>query len=180
MTQHEQQWLNFGKKPSNDQENESETRMEVESGNDSEEEADMEKEEKEEENKKKEDTEDEDDQTDEDDEDEPFDRLIDSARNQVQADIEEGKIDGADTEEINKRFRKAFRDEYRDTLIWIQRLRRNPTHRKIMDSVTELKDGLSKYDYEECLEGAVSKRKHLLNRLVPDFYEEEEENGNSE
>ena len=74
---------------------------------------------------------------------------------------------------MNKLFKKVFREKYKDALLWIHQLRQNPTHRKIKETAQELRSDSGDYDYEESIEAAISQRKHLLNRLVPEYGEDE-------
>ena len=107
------------------------------------------------------------------DENDSFDQLIESAREKIQSEIEKGTLTKEDEDEVNKRFKKVFREEYKDALLWIHQLRQNPTHRIIMETAKELRSDTTDYDYEESIEAAVSQRKHLLNRLVPEYDEDE-------
>ena len=107
------------------------------------------------------------------DENDPFDQLINSARSQVQDEIEKGTLTNEDEDAVNKRFQKVFREKYRDAILWVRELRQNPTHRKIMETAQELRSDTTDYDYEESIEAAISQRKHLLNRLVPEYNEDE-------
>ena len=65
-----------------------------------------------------------------------------------------------------ERLRKLFREEYRDTVLWLHKLRKHPTHQLVMVTAKDFRDGPCDYDYEESIEAAVDQRKHLLNRLV--------------
>ena len=107
------------------------------------------------------------------DENDPFDQLIQSAREQIDNDIEKGIIAKEDKDAVNKRFKKVFREKYKDALLWIHQLRQNPTHRKIVETAKDLRSDSINFDYEESIEASISKRKHLLNRLVPEYDEDE-------
>ena len=74
------------------------------------------------------------------------------------------------------RLQKLFREEYRDTVLWLHKLRQNPTHQIVMQTAKDFRDGPYDYDYEESIDVAVDLRRHLLNRLVP----EEDDDDNAE
>ena len=111
-----------------------------------------------------------------DDENAPFDQLIQSARNQVEKDLENGIVHETDQDALNKRFKKAFREKYKHALLWIHRLGQNPTHRKIVETAKDLRTELTDSDYEESIVASMSKRKYLLNQLVPEYNEDDEMN----
>ena len=76
----------------------------------------------------------------------------------------------------HKHLQKLFRAEYRDTVLWLHKLKQNPTHQIVMQTAKDFRDGPYDYDYEESIDVAVDQRKHLLNRLVP---EEEDDNADN-
>ena len=98
-----------------------------------------------------------------------FDHIIEEARSQLEDELEKEPLESEEL--INKRFQKIFREKYIDTVLWMRRLKEEPIHLKIMDTAKNLRDD-NDYDYEESIESSVSMRKHLLNRLVPNFQEE--------
>ena len=70
-------------------------------------------------------------------------------------------------EKILPEFQKEFADVYLDNLRWITALKKDPVHKKIM----ETKEAFVKedsFDPDEALEAAVDKRKFLLKRLLED------------
>ncbi len=84
------------------------------------------------------------------------------------------KEEGVDDEEASKRayqrllpkYRKAFREEYRNMLSKIRELRNDPTHKMVMETVKKLKEE-EDFDKDEAVRSAISKRKHLIDRIVP-------------
>ena len=62
---------------------------------------------------------------------------------------------------------KLFRKKYADYLVWINDLRKNSIHKKVMATAKELEGGPEFYDRNEALRAAVRQRQYLLNRLVP-------------
>ena len=124
------------------------------------------------------DTEDEDDETEEDDEDE-------SDEEEEDGEVEERAL--KTNEDVfnpirilthfelsslenpsHKLFQKTFRDQFSKHLVWMRKLRRNPTYKKIMKTVTELQHGPENYGLEEALFEAVRRRKYLLDGLNPE------------
>ena len=105
----------------------------------------------------------------------PFESIVSTARDLLQKEIEQDKHAETDEEKINKRFQKIFREVYEKRILWMRALKRNPTHKKILETARKLRDdGLTKYDYEESIGASIAERKRLLNRLVPDYQESEE------
>ena len=71
-----------------------------------------------------------------------------------------------DTESYDlKDFRKEFRRIYASFLKWLNRLRHNEIHKKIVTSARSYREELD-HDYEESIDVAVNSRKFLLDRLV--------------
>ena len=68
----------------------------------------------------------------------------------------------------HKLFQKTFRDQFSKHLLWMRKLRRDPTYKKIMKTVTELQHGPENYGLEEALFEAVRRRKYLLDGLNPE------------
>lgn len=62
---------------------------------------------------------------------------------------------------------KEARNIYLEKLNWMREMRRDPIHRKVMETKHHFveEDG---FDPEEALEAAVNKRKYLLNRIFED------------
>ena len=73
---------------------------------------------------------------------------------------------------------QLFRQMYSDFLIWYNDLRQNEIHKKIMETVRNLKD--LEYDREECLQAAVDQRKFLLDRVVESFREKQDQDPNDD
>lgn len=63
-------------------------------------------------------------------------------------------------------YRKAFRTEYKSMLCKIQSLRKDPIHKAVMETAKRFRDE-DDYDQMESVSAAVTKRKHLINRIVP-------------
>ena len=104
---------------------------------------------------------------------EPFDRILKAARNQLNREINEGTFTETDEDKVNRRFQKIFRNMYKIHILWIKRLRRNHIHQRVMDTARRLRDDIHEdYDYPESIDASISKRKHLLNRIVPNFDED--------
>ena len=99
-----------------------------------------------------------DDEDDEQDENWVFDRMLDA---------DENNDDDTMTPSIKER-QKMFKKRYADFLIWLHYLKRNPTHKKIMETVKDLQDGPLEYDREEAIQNAIEQRKFLLDRIVQD------------
>ena len=94
--------------------------------------------------------------------------------------IQKVKVQNANTESLNLECLKdLFREEYKNTLLWIHALKQSPTHKKVMQTAKELRESADDYDYEESIEAAIDRRKHLLNRLVSESEVVEEESDNS-
>ena len=68
----------------------------------------------------------------------------------------------------HKLFQKTFREQFSKHLLWMRKLRRDPTYKKIMKTVTELQHGPENYGLEEALFEAVRRRKYLLDGLNPE------------
>ena len=81
-----------------------------------------------------------------------------------------------DNEQSLAERQKEFREVYGKFLEWLDELKHNKIHRKIMKTARDLEMD-EDYDRSEALLAAVEKRKFLLDRLVPDYEggEEEEE-----
>ena len=56
---------------------------------------------------------------------------------------------------------------------WYSNLRKNNIFKKIMTTAKELQDGPGEIDREEALKMAISQRRMLLDRLIPDTDSEE-------
>ena len=108
------------------------------------------------------------------DEDEPFRRIIDMSKVQLEKENTENSAPELDSTELKERLQKIFRRQYKDTLLWMYRLKRNATHKKIMDTAKEFRDERN-YDYEESVESSISTRKHLLKRLFENLDDDEME-----
>ena len=70
-------------------------------------------------------------------------------------------------EKILPDFQKEFADVYMDNIRWIQALKKDPVHRKIMQTKKALINEDS-FDPDEALPAAVDKRKFLLKKLLKD------------
>ena len=63
---------------------------------------------------------------------------------------------------------KELENIYMERLLWMKQLKKDPVHRKIMqtkDSLVENDD----FDPEEAVEAAIDKRKFLIKRLLKDY-----------
>ena len=69
---------------------------------------------------------------------------------------------------------EQFRRKYVGFLEWMNDLKHNEIHRKIMETTRNLETEES-FDRSEALRAAVEKRKFLLDRLVPEYEEDEED-----
>ena len=70
-------------------------------------------------------------------------------------------------EKILPDFQKEFADVYMDNIRWIKALKKDPVHRKIMQTKEALINEDSS-DPDEALSAAVDKRKFLLKKLLKD------------
>ena len=104
-----------------------------------------------------------------------------------ETDIESGEEENTDDNSVFDRFfkqidneqslaerQKEFREVYGKFLEWLDELKHNKIHRKIMKTARDLEMD-EDYDRSEALLAAVEKRKFLLDRLVPDYEGEGEE-----
>ena len=112
---------------------------------------------------------------DDDDKEAGFERIIDDAKSQLQSELEDAPEENAEKRKkrLQKKtlriaLKKIFRETYKDTLLWMRGLKKNPTHVKVMNTAKSLREE-DEYGYDESIESAISLRKHLLNRVVPDF-----------
>ena len=69
---------------------------------------------------------------------------------------------------------EQFRRKYVGFLEWMNDLKHNEIHRKIMETVRNLESEES-FDRSEALRAAVEKRKFLLDRLVPEYETDDED-----
>jgi hypothetical protein len=69
-------------------------------------------------------------------------------------------------------YRKTFREEYTNILLKIIQLKKDPTYKAVMESAKRLRDD-DDCAAEESIRAAVTKRKHLVNQLVEDQYNDE-------
>ena len=69
----------------------------------------------------------------------------------------------------HKRLQKLFLEKYTNYLVWYDWLRKNSTHKKVMSTVKELREGSEGYGREEALKAAVRRRRFLLNDIVDDL-----------
>jgi hypothetical protein len=106
----------------------------------------------------------------------PFHRILKSAWDEVRRDTE---VNGESSKETQKsmiqKVRKAFREKYLDTLLWLRDLRKDPTHQSVMETAKLLRNDMD-FDQAESVEAAISKRKFLLNRFVPSDAEDASDN----
>ena len=79
-----------------------------------------------------------------------------------------------DNEQSLAERQKEFREVYGKFLEWLDELKHNKIHRKIMKTARDLEMD-EDYDRSEALLAAVEKRKFLLDRLVPGYEGEGEE-----
>ena len=70
-------------------------------------------------------------------------------------------------EKILLDFQKEFADIYIDSIRWIKAIKKDPVHRKIMQTKEALINEDS-FDPDEALPAAVEKRKFLLKKLLKD------------
>ena len=77
-------------------------------------------------------------------------------------------LDKSNDDDTIKQRQKMFREKYAGFLIWLHHLKRNPIHKKIMETVKDLHDGPLEYDREEAIQYAIEQRKFLLDRIVED------------
>ena len=78
--------------------------------------------------------------------------------------------------ELLPTLRKEARKVYLQYLIWIQSFKKDPVHKKIMETKRNF-ISLDEFDEEEATEAAVAKRKFLLNKLFTDddYYKTDED-----
>ena len=67
--------------------------------------------------------------------------------------------------EAVKKARKTFRKLYKNSLLWYRSLKKDPTHKAVMETAEKLRNE-DDFDYEESIESAISSRKFLLNRQI--------------
>ena len=65
---------------------------------------------------------------------------------------------------ILPRLRKDLQNIYLERLLWIRQLKRDPIHKKIMETRDVFVND-DNFDHREALEAAIDKRKFLLKRL---------------
>lgn len=82
-------------------------------------------------------------------------------------------------DQLREKYRKAFREELRAFLLHWRDLKQHPTYKAIMKTAKALREE-EDYDYDEAIAAAVSRRKHLLNRLVPDEPMQDEDEDSDE
>ena len=117
---------------------------------------------------------------DEDDDDrseEETDRESDDEENTTDNSVFDRIINVIDQDQSLLERQEEFRRRYVEALEWIHKLKHNEIHRKIMETVRNLESEES-FDRSEALRAAVEKRKFLLDRLVPEYEEEDEEDEN--
>ena len=66
---------------------------------------------------------------------------------------------------IRSSLEKEARKVYLENLQWIRKLRKDPNHKKVMESKRRFIDE-DEFDSEEATEAAVQKRKHLLKKII--------------
>ena len=69
---------------------------------------------------------------------------------------------------ILPKIQKELESIYMERLVWMQQLKKDPIHQKIMqtrDSFVDYDD----FDPDEAMEAAVNKRKFLIKRLLKDY-----------
>jgi hypothetical protein len=94
--------------------------------------------------------------------------------------VEEYTVEGKDEADAKQAaynvilplYRKAFREEYTDMLLRIRELKKDPTHKAVMESAKRFRDD-DDYTFKESLRAAVTKRKHLINELLDEKYHDE-------
>jgi flagellar biosynthesis GTPase FlhF len=69
-------------------------------------------------------------------------------------------------------YRRTFRDEYTNMLLQIREFKKDPTYIAVIKSAKRLRED-DDYTPGESLKAAVTKRKHLVNQLVEDQYQDE-------
>ena len=72
-------------------------------------------------------------------------------------------------------YRKLFRERYRDFLTKLQRHRQHDIYKSVMKSVKDFER--DDFDKEEAICAGISKRKHLINRFVPEESDEDTDMG---
>jgi uncharacterized UPF0160 family protein len=65
---------------------------------------------------------------------------------------------------ILPKLRKDLQNIYLERLLWIRQLKRDPLHKKIMET-RDVFINDDNFDHREALEAAIDKRKFLLKRL---------------
>ena len=71
---------------------------------------------------------------------------------------------------------KELESIYKERLLWLKELKKDPVHQKIMETKKSLVEN-DDFDPDEALEAAVDKRKFLIRRLLKDceFVDEEDD-----
>ena len=69
---------------------------------------------------------------------------------------------------ILSKLQKELASIYLQRLQWIQQLKKDPVHKKIMQTKSALVNG-DDFDPEEAMEAAVNKRKFLIKRRLKDY-----------
>ena len=72
------------------------------------------------------------------------------------------------------KYRKSLKNIYLQELLKMDALRQHPIHKSIMRTVNKLVDD-GGIDRDEAFRQSLSRRKHLIYRLIPDVEEEEDE-----
>ena len=75
--------------------------------------------------------------------------------------------------------REHFRRKIRDVTVTYFGLKKDPTFKKIMETVRHLKSGPGGYDMSEALERGFDQRRHLLDRVY-DYLDEQDEDDESD
>ena len=122
-------------------------------------------------------------------EEDPWLPIITEGKERCQSEFEEikehlmssGWDSGAAIKEANSyilpKLQKVLDDIYVERLMWMHDMKRDPVHRKIMQTKREFIEN-DDFDQQEALEAAVDKRKFLIKKHLKDYYifEEHEEN----
>ena len=110
----------------------------------------------------------------------PWSPIIDEAKERVRASYEQMKDNfinsGLDEEtakneasfKVMPKLQREVGNIYKERLEWIQEMKRDPVHKKIMQTKKDFMEN-DDFDQEEALEAAVDKRKFLIRKLLKDY-----------
>ena len=110
----------------------------------------------------------------------PWSPIIDEAKERVRASYEQMKDNfinsGLDEEtakneasfKVMPKLQREVGNIYKERLEWIQEMKRDPVHKKIMQTKKDFMEN-DDFDQEEALEAAIDKRKFLIRKLMKDY-----------